>query len=298
QPTPIIVTNDNGATFIGDMTNPVPSGTLIQPPGSSLGAATGLGLTIGTLVPSHREVPYYNRWSLGLQRDLGGGWRVESYYLDSRGTHLPVVRELNGLPLQYLSTSRTRDTPQEAFLSQSVPNPFQGLLPGTTLNGATISRAQLLRPFPQYLAGAANGAVSGTGTISVGTEEYRGSDHYQGASIIIEKRFTGHNSILATYTRSHESDRLNFLNPADGILENRVSPNDRPNRATLGATMDLPWGHGQKWGNNWSGLTDAILGGWSVSASYQYQSGFPLTWNTSIYYDPTRDPRDLHSNIG
>src|SRR5262249_15898426 len=79
QPTPIIVSIDNGATFIGDMTNPVPSGTLMQPPGSSLGAATGLGLTIGTLVPSHREVPYYNRWSLGLQRDLGGGWRVESY---------------------------------------------------------------------------------------------------------------------------------------------------------------------------------------------------------------------------
>src|SRR5262249_14211702 len=234
----------------------------------------------------------------GAQRDLGAGWKVEAYYLDSRGTHLPVVRELNGLPIQYLSTSRIRDTANEAFLSQSVPNPFQGLLPGTTLNGATIRRAQLRRPYPQDLAGANNGAVSGTGTISVGTEEYRGSDHYQGASIIIEKRFTGHNSILATYTRSHESDRLNFLNPADGILENRVSPNDRPNRATLGATMDLPWGHGQKWGNNWSGLTDAVLGGWSVSASYQYQSGFPLTWNTSIYYDPTRDPRDLHSNIG
>src|SRR5205085_11288483 len=180
QPTPVITTNDNGATFLTDLSNPIPSGTLLQPPGSSLGAAAGLGLTIGTLVPAHREVPYYNRWQVDLQRDLGAGWKVESYYLDSRGTHLPIVRELNGLPFQYLSTSRTRDTTNEAFLSASVPNPFQGLLAGTTLNGATIQRQQLLRQFPQFLAGAANGAVSGSGTISVGTEEYRGTDHYQG----------------------------------------------------------------------------------------------------------------------
>src|SRR5256885_16388085 len=44
QPTPIIVTNDNGATFLTDMTNPIPNGTPIQPPGSSLGDATGLCL--------------------------------------------------------------------------------------------------------------------------------------------------------------------------------------------------------------------------------------------------------------
>ena len=298
QPTPIITTDNNGATFLTDMSNPIPNGTLIQPPGSSLGAAAGLGLTLGTIIPSHRETPYYARWQLGAQRDLGAGWKVEGYYLDSHGQHLPVSRDLNGLPMQYLSTSRIRDTANEAFLSQSVPNPFQGLLPGTTLNGATITRAQLLRPFPQFLAGANNGAVSNTGTISVGTEEYRGSDHYHAGTILIEKRFTGHNSLVASYTRSHETDRLNFLNPGDGVLENRISPNDRPNRATLGAVVDLPFGRGQKWGSAWNGLTDAVLGGWSVSAAYQYQSGFPLTWNTNLYYDPARDPRDLHSNIG
>ena len=298
QPTPIITTDNNGATFLTDMSNPIPNGTLVQPPGSSLGAAAGLGLTLGTIIPSHRETPYYTRWQLGAQRDIGAGWKVEGYYLDSHGQHLPVSRELNTLPMQYLSTSRIRDAANETFLSQNVPNPFQGLLPGTTLNGANITRAQLLRPYPQFLAGANNGAVSNTGTISVGTEEYRGSDHYQAGTILIEKRFTGHSSLVASYTRSHETDRLNFLNPADGILENRISPNDRPNRATLGAIIDLPFGRGQKWGSGWNGLTDALLGGWSVSGAYQYQSGFPLQWNTNIYYDPARDPRDLHSNIG
>jgi hypothetical protein len=103
--------------------------------------------------------------------------------------------------------------------------------------------------------------------------------------------------VTASYTRSRLRDKLNTLNPSDGILEDRVSPNDRPNRATFSGTLDLPFGSGKKWGSNWRGLTDLALGGWSVSATYQYQSGFPLSWG-NIYYDPTRDPRDLHSNIG
>jgi len=298
QPTPVLTTNDNGKTFLTDLTNPIPSGQLIQPTGSSLGAAAGLGLTLGTIIPTHRETPYYARWQMGAQRDLGSGWKVEMTYLESHGEHLPVIRELNQLPMQYLSTSHSRDTANDSFLTASVTNPFAGLLPGSTINGATVQRQQLLRPFPQYLAPGANGAVSNTGTISVGTEEYRGSDHYQAGSIIISKRFKGNNSFIATYTRSHESDRLNYLNPSNGQLESRVSPNDRPNRATLGAVVELPFGHEKRFGSNWNGFTDAVLGGWAFSASYQYQSGFPLTWNSNVYYDPNRDPRDLRSNIG
>src|SRR5258708_40086357 len=88
-----------------------------------------------------------------------------------------------------------------------------------------------------------------------------------------------------------------MLNPSNGILEERVSPNDRANRATCGGTFDLPFGAGKKWGSNWGGFTQGLIGGWSVSATYQYQSGFPLSWG-NIYYDPSRNPNDLHSYIG
>jgi len=283
QPTAIVTTDNNGATFLANLSNPIPTGGLLQPTGSSLGAATGLGLAIGSVAPAERKSPYYKRWQIGGQRDLGAGWKMEVFYLDSRGTDLPVQRELNGIPYQYLSASNIRDTTQESFLSASVPNPFAGMLAGTTLNGATTSRGQLLKPFPEFL--------------SVVTEEYRGSDYYRAASIQVEKRFTQGTSLTASYTRSKLTDRLNMLNPANDILENRVSPNDRPNRATFGGTADLPFGAGKKWGSDWRGITQGLLGGWSVSATYQYQSGFPLTWG-NVYYDPTRDPRDLHSDIG
>jgi hypothetical protein len=130
------------------------------------------------------------------------------------------------------------------------------------------------------------------------TEEYTGSDSYQAASVRLEKRFSSGNSVLATYTRSETRDKLNYLNPADEQLEDRISPNDRPNRATLGATIRLPFGRDQRYGSGWNAITDAVLGGWTVSMTYQYQSGFPLLWANNIYYDPTRDPEDLSSNIG
>jgi hypothetical protein len=298
QPTGVITTTNNGATFLTDLTNPIPTGQLIQPAGSSLGLASSLGLTLGTVVPSERKTPYYTRWQFGVQRDLGRGWVVEAFYVGSRGRHLPVTRELNGLPTQFLSTSATRDTAREAFLSAQVPNPFAGLLPGTSLNGATIQRRQLLLPFPQFLGGAANGAVSGTGTISVGTEEYVGSDKYDAGTIRVEKRFSSGNSVLATYTRSRLRDKLNFLNPADGVLEDRISPNDRPNRFTMAGTFALPFGKGRRFGSNWSGATQALLGGWSLSGNFEHQTGFPLTWNTNLYYDPSRNPQDLRSNTG
>lgn len=284
QPTAIITTDNNGRTFITDLNNPIPSGTLTQPVGSSRGAATGLGLNIGTVVPSEREVPYYTRWQIGAQRDLGAGWAVEVFYVDSRGRNLPVLREINGIPAQYLSTAPQRDTEREAYLSQSVANPFAGLLPGTGLNGATITRAQLLRPFPQFL--------------SVVTEEYVGSDQYRAGSLRVDKRFRGGNSVLATYTRSRTRDRLNYLNPSTRELEDRISPNDRPHRATLGATLQLPFGRGERFGQNWNTLVDAVLGGWTLSTTYQYQTGAPLVWNNNIYYDPARDPQDLRAHIG
>jgi hypothetical protein len=90
---------------------------------------------------------------------------------------------------------------------------------------------------------------------------------------------------------------LNYLNPADTILEDRISPNDRPNRFSIGASYRLPFGHGEKWGNGWNTLVNGVIGGWQMSGTYQYQTGFPLTFG-NLYYDGNRNPNDLVSNIG
>src|SRR5205823_5273474 len=125
QPTPVQVTLDNGLTFTGaNLTNPIPSGQLIQPVGNALGLTSQLGANLGTLYQPDRKTPYYTRWELNLQRDLGLGWVALVSYVGSRGTSLPVARANNNIPISALSTLRVRDTVNEAFLTAQVPNPF------------------------------------------------------------------------------------------------------------------------------------------------------------------------------
>jgi hypothetical protein len=286
QATPVLVTTDNGLTFTGaSLSNPIPSGQLIQPVGAANGLASQLGQSLGTLFQPARDAAYYTRWEANVQRDLSGGWVAAFTYLGSRGNNLPVVRQTNNLPMPYLSTARSRDLTHEAVLSQNVPNPFVGLLPGSTLNGASISRANLLRPYPHFGAFA--------------IEEYTGTDRYHAATIQLQKRFRNGNSITTQYTRSSLRDELNYLNPSSGQLEDRVSPNDRPDRFSIGTVMRLPFGRNQAVGKDWNGLMDAVLGGWQLSTTYQYQSGAPLVWGSSVYFDSScGDPTNLKSFIG
>jgi hypothetical protein len=43
------------------------------------------------------------------------------------------------------------------------------------------------------------------------------------------------------------------------------------------ANWELPFGRGRKWGSNWSGLTNALLGGWKLGGIFQARTGFPIT---------------------
>jgi TonB dependent receptor len=285
QATPVLATQDNGLTFTGaNLSNPLPGGQLIQPVGSALGLRSQLGQTLGTLYQPDRQTPYYTRWEISVQRDLRHGWVADFTYLGSRGRHLPVTQSINNIPTQYLSASRSRDTANESFLSAPVPNPFAGMLVGSTLNGATVVRSQLLRPYPEF------------GTFAI--EQYTGSDRYQAGTLQIEKRFKSGNSFTAQYTRSSLHDRLNYLNAQDATLEDRVSPNDRPNRFSTGASLGLPFGRGARWGGGWNRAVDAVLGGWQVTGTYQYQDGFPLSWNSAYYDASCGSPTSLVSHIG
>ena len=284
QATPVLVTNDGGLTFTGaTLSDPLPSGQLIQPVGSALGLSSQLGQQLGTLYQPDREGAFYTRWELAVQRDLGDGWLAAFTYIGSRGSHLPVARQWNNVPVQYLSTSRSRDAVNETFLSGTVPNPFFGLLPGSAFNGATVARNQLLRPYPHF------------STFAV--EEYVGSDSYTAETIQLEKRFGSGNSFTVQYTHSELRDKLNYLNPQDQILEDRISPNDRPNRVSIGTSLRLPFGKDEHWGKNWNTAVDLLAGGWQMSGTYQFQSGFPIPFG-AVYFDGACDINALKSNIG
>jgi Carboxypeptidase regulatory-like domain len=291
QPTPVSVTANSGATFVSSasftdgrsfLANPIP-GTLIQPVGSGNGASTSLGLGLGTIVPFERKNPYYGRWQAEVQRDLTGGWSVSLMYVGSQGWNLPVQRNINAISTQYLTTARARDLTAQTNLNTNVTNPFAGLLPGSTINAATVQKRQLLRPYPQFL--------------DITSEEYVGSDRYNAGTLRVEKRFSNGNSLLVSYTRSKLTDKLNFLNAGDATPEDRLSPSDRPHRIALAASARAPFGRGQKWGKDWNPIVDAFLGGWQLTGTYEYSTGVPLVWG-NLYYDAAKNPLELKTNVG
>src|SRR5207249_10619542 len=132
------------------ISNPFPSG--IQPPsGSSLGALTNLDSNI-SYVDQNRRAPRVQQYSVDVQRELPGNMAITISYVGARSDRLGLggtndtAVNVNQVDPKYLSLG--------SALAQSVPNPFFGRpeLAGTGLgSGATVPRAQLLRPYPQFL---------------------------------------------------------------------------------------------------------------------------------------------------
>src|SRR5439155_6007892 len=129
------------------LTNPFPNG-LVQPLGNSLGALTGVGTNI-SYVDQNGTAPRVHQFSADLQRELPGSMAIKLSYVGSRGRHLTLGGSndfglnVNQLDPKYMSLG--------SALTSSVPNPFFGNpSAGPLATQATVSRAQLLRPFPQF----------------------------------------------------------------------------------------------------------------------------------------------------
>jgi Carboxypeptidase regulatory-like domain/TonB dependent receptor len=270
QSTPLTASQDRGLTFVGTLNNPWPGGVL-QPVGSDLGPNTFLGQSLTRFAPLGLKNAQNMRYLINVQRELPGHWLLEAGYTGSRGYNLTADAELNAIPAQFLSTSPVRDQANIDFLAQLVPNPFFNLLP-TGFNAATVARSQLLRPFPQFN--------------NVPTSASDGSSTYNSAQVKIEKRFHHGYSVLASYTASRYMERVFKLNATDATYEKRLSSNDVPNRITVSALYELPFGRGKAWGGNASGLLNGIIGGWSVNAIGTLQNGLPLDFaGRNIYFN-------------
>lgn len=273
------------------LSNPFPNG-LQGAIGNSQGALTQIGNSISVVEPN-RPNPYTMMYNLVIQRELAKNLVVDIAYVGTNGKNLPArdinLNQLSSGVLDYARANfnqpnacgTTACTSVATFLSQAVPNPFAGLLPGTPLNSATIPRAQLLRRFPQYQ----------TVTYS---RPLIGKSNYNALQVNLAKRFSDGWSALANYTFSKSLDTggvgngASFTDPTNAADafdfngEYSYSTLDVPHRVTASFSYELPFGRGKRYGSTWNGLTNAFLGGWQVSGTGVYQTGAPLT----ITYSP------------
>jgi hypothetical protein len=256
--TPMVTTLDGGLTPADTLANPFPNG-LIQPTGSSLGLRTLLGSSLAGTYDYWRKNQRNFRWNFGLQQEIGGSMALELNYVGQRGTRLPLStgtsdsdRNINALDQSYYSLG--------SRLNARVPNPFKGLIPAPSpLAGDTVTVAQLLAPYPQFIAVSLQRNTGGEST-------------YHSLQFSVNKRFSGGLTFQLAYTWSKQLEKLRFIEPSDPEPSKMIGEFDNPHRLSSAVIFELPFGAGKRFRTN-MGAVDKIIGGWQWNAMYIYQTG-------------------------
>jgi hypothetical protein len=240
--------------FAGDiapsltLSNPFPGG-LNVPVGTSLGAATDLGLGVSYQYQK-AKTPVSYQYSLGMQRELPRGWLMEASYAGNWTRRIGVTVRPDAIPVAYLD----RPLP---YYTQQVTNPLAGLLPNNaSLNRPAVPRAVLLSPVPQY-----NGVAMNNVPI--------GQNRYDSLQLVGKHRYANGLTLLASYTISKTLEQLQFLNyeffrpddPAASTLDKRLAAFDVPQKASVVGVWELP---------------SRILRGWKAGWNFTFQRGFPV----------------------
>src|SRR5215475_10303789 len=280
--TPFIASLNNGVspTPGTNLSNPFPSG-IVQPVNAYLGPLTGFGQqSIPARLRNIRQ-PYIGQWNLNAQRELPGGIMVEAAYAGSAGVGLlSGATDINPLSPEALAVA-SKVVNGAPLGNLTAPNPFLTLPddqrpPATSILGrSTVTVAQLLRPFPQF------GAV-----VSYSQNEAHSS--YHSFQLTAWRRFSEGLTFSAAYSFSKSIDDLSSMSLNNQTIqiqyyqdyhnrraEKSLSNFDIRRRFIGDVTWQLPFGHDRRFVRE--GALAKLVGGFSVNAIAQAQSGFPLS---------------------
>ncbi|HSM86726.1 MAG TPA: TonB-dependent receptor [Candidatus Limnocylindrales bacterium] len=208
---------------------------------------------------------YVQQWNVAVEHQISKNVSLEFGYAGNHIVHL-------GLPDVNINQLTPDQLAQGNTLLQSVPNPFFGILPASSsLGGPTITKAQLLKPFPEFT----NVAL------------YRnnvGSSHYEAFEARLEQRMSHGLSYLISYTHSKLIDEASSVfdasvltgpvanfpvaNSFDLRRERDSSSGDLPNVLSASYTWNLPV--------HVSGWVGTLTDGWQIAGVISIQSGLPL----------------------
>jgi hypothetical protein len=251
------------------------SNPLIPVQGKALGRYTNLGGAVSTDVEDFR--PNLNdRFNVTLQREVVAKFVVDATYFANIGRNLPYTRQFNLMDPQLSYTHKT-------LLNQRVNNPFYqyltpDLFPGQLRNQAQVALSDLLKPFPQYTA------VSETNTPGI-------RERYHSFQLKAQRAFAnGFNFLLAyNYNRERQEEFFNDIEEFAGAF--RFEPAQRPRqRMTIASVYEFPFGRNRRYLSNVPKLVDHIVGGWTASGIYSYNSGTLLRFGAlDVVGDPKID---------
>jgi len=210
-----------------------------------------------------------HQFSFGIQRELPGNMSVEVSYVGSRTLRALTSKNIDALSLANLALGDSTQGGNPNYLNAQVPNPFQNLVPGTTINGATISRSQSLLPFPQF-----------TGVTE--TDLNTGKVWYNSLQVSLQKRYSHGLAFAANYNFSKNISAISYLNSQDAAPTRSLTAFDRPQRLAFSPIYELPFGPGRLFLRSNNGVLKRLVGGWQVNVSVVFQSGAPMSEPSSV----------------
>jgi hypothetical protein len=253
------LTSLDGITPFTLLRDPYPQG--FRPsPGASEGLLTQVG---GRLEAVLRETatPWTQQWNLTVQRELPSEILMEVAYVGTRGLQLSRNGE-GGLTLNQLDP---RHMALESKLNELVDNPFFGIVNSGALVNRRISRAQLLRPYPQF-------------TDIIPLFSSGSSSIYHALQVTGSKRLTRGLQFEGSYTWSKNiDDGESHQNSYNVVSSRSLSEIDLSHRFVMSYIYELPFGKGKRFGGDSSSWVDALLGGWQINGITTFQSGTPLS---------------------
>ena len=256
------------------LSDPFPaSNPLILPFGKSLGRYTNLGGDAIWDAQNFRSA-VNDRLNISFQRDLIRKFVVDITYFANFGRDYPYTKRFNLSDPQLSYQYKT-------LLSTTVANPFYNYLtpdkfPGQLRNQQQISLGSLLKPYPQY------GSVNQTNTAGA-------RERYDALQMRVQRQFSNGFNFLWTYNYNRERQQQ-FFNSDDEFAGGFTwQGNTRPrHRMTLSGVYELPFGRGRHFFAHLPGAAEGMIGGWTTSAVYTYNSGNQLQFGQmDVVGDPT-----------
>jgi hypothetical protein len=188
--------------------------------------------------------PYMQQWSIGVQRGLFTSTTIEFNYLGTHGSNLLMRRNI----------------------AQAFPYDPANPLP-----------VAARKPYPNFIVYI--------------DSDWSGRSNYNAFNTKLEHRGRGALLTLAyTWAKSTDSKSAaagigasqfngwqGFLNNHDPERDYGLSDYDVDHRLVGSFVYNLPFGKGEKYATEATGVKNALVGGWQVNGIYTLQRGFPMT---------------------
>ena len=248
------------------LADPFPGG-LVPVSGTKYGRYTNLG-TVANWYQQDFNPGVNDRFNVSLQRQLPGRILADITFFTNVGRSHPY------------NFDRNQIDPRIGYkvgnaVNATVRNPFYNLLPAEKMPGQlrtqqNIAVRELLRQYPQY--GALNEKVRG------GIE-----NRYRSLQMQFQRPFAdGFNMVIGyNYNNSKNEEFYDEQDTFTETLTWQPARNAR-HRITGASIYQLPFGKGRKFMGNGNPVLEAILGGWTTSALFAYNSGSYLRFGGAL----------------